>query len=86
MESILDIIYNGKTPIIAGNIDSEEYKQALAAYEKLYQEFVTGLEAKRRGSLEELMDCRNCLESVNEKHFFIEGFKLGMRIMLEVLA
>jgi len=70
----------------ANNSHSEEYTLALAAYMKLFQEFEAGLANERHDTLEELMDCRNRLDSVKEREFFMQGFKLGAKLVLEIMA
>jgi hypothetical protein len=56
------------------------------AYTKLYTEYKANLDDRQHDSLEELMDSRGRLESVKERHFFMEGFKLGVRLLIEALS
>lgn len=84
--SILEELYNGNIAPIERSMKkgSEYYKLCKAVSEKeekLFEE----LSCEKKAMYESIAERRLMLESISEKEIFIDGFRLGAQIMLEII-
>ena len=79
-ENVLADLYNGKiTPYARAR--SEHYDDAYRHFKENYDAFCAKLPAELTEEFMELLDEHLNLANIDEEDDFIEGFKLGARIM-----
>lgn len=87
MRSILDELFYGN---ICPNTDcrsqDKETKQLMGYIANHYDNLLSTLNDHQKEVLEKFDDCYNELTDINEREIFAYAFKLGARIMLEVLS
>lgn len=82
MESILDQLYYGQFDL-SGSAPSKEYKDCCKKIRPFWEKI-----EERLGS-DDCTDFSNALaeqESIREREMFREGFRLGSRLMLELMG
>ena len=84
--SIIEELYNGNIAPIESSIKkgSEYYKLCKAVAEKeekLFEE----LSCEKKAMYESIVESKLMLESISEEEIFIDGFRLGAQIMLEII-
>lgn len=89
-DSILKQLYNGQIyPPEQYHPSSEEYlqksKKLSEYYENLSSE-LDGLDPSLPDKLEELFILKNSLSSTEVEEMYIEGFRLGVKLMAEVFT
>lgn len=87
MRSILDELFYGN---ICPNTDcrsqDKETKQLMGYIANHHDNLLSTLNDHQKEVLEKFDDCYNELTDINEREIFAYAFKLGARIMLEVLS
>ena len=86
MKSILEELWYGNVcpDIMLGKMSAEE--KELAQYlEKHHERLNALMNNEQKEVFEKYDDCQNELSTINERAIFIYGFRLGARIMLEVM-
>ena len=87
MRSILEELFYGN---ICPNTDcrrhDKETKQLMGYIADHHDNLLSTLNDQQRELLEKFDDCYNELTDINEREIFSYAFKLGARIMLEVLT
>ena len=82
--SILQDLWDGKiAPCERKSTPTEEAMQKVI-YKK-GEKLSDMLSSEAKEIFEELMDCQGELASLNDCEIFAEGFRMGARVMLEVL-
>ena len=84
--SILEELYNGNIAPIERSMKkgSEYYKLCKAVSEKedkLFEE----LSCEKKAIYESIAESKLVVESISEEEIFIDGFRLGAQIMLEII-
>lgn len=84
--SILEELYNGNIAPIERAVKkgSEYYRLCKAVAEKedkLFEE----LSCEKKAMYESIAESRLMIESISEEEIFIDGFRLGAQIMLEII-
>ena len=87
MRSILEELFYGN---ICPNTDcrgrDKETKQLMGYIADHHDNLLSSLNDQQKEILEKFDDCYNELVDINEREIFSYAFKLGARIMLEVLT
>ena len=87
MRSILEELFYGN---ICPNTDcrshDKETKQLMGYIADHHDNLLSTLNDRQKVLLEKFDDCYNELTDINEREIFSYAFKLGARIMLEVLT
>ena len=87
MRSILEKLFYGN---ICPNTDcrsqDKETKQLMGDIADHHENLLSTLNDEQKELLEKFDDCYNELTDINEREIFSYAFKLGARMMLEVLS
>ena len=87
MRSILEELFYGN---ICPNTDcrsqDKETKQLMGDIADHHENLLSTLNDEQKELLEKFDDCYNELTDINEREIFSYAFKLGARMMLEVLS
>ena len=87
MRSILEELFYGN---ISPNTDcrsrDKETKQLMGYIADHHDNLLSTLNDQQKEILEKFDDCYNELTDINEREIFSYAFKLGARIMLEILS
>ena len=87
MRSILEELFYGN---ICPNTDcrshDKETKQLMGYIAGHHDNLLSTLNDQQKEILEKFDDCYNELTDINEREIFSYAFKLGVRIMLEILS
>ena len=87
MRSILEELFYGN---ICPNTDcrrrDKETKQLMGYIADHHDNLLSALNDEQKELLEKFDDCYNELTDINEREIFSYAFKLGARIMLEILS
>jgi len=87
MRSILEELYYGNIcPDTDCRDHSEETKQLMKYVVDHHEKLLSTLNGEQREIFEKFDDCNLELTDINEKRIFVYGFRLGAKIMLEVLG
>ena len=87
MNSVLDELYHGNLcPEEQYVPQMEEYKAKQAANFRHYEDFLAQLDDPLRKRFVEILDEQYECIPYDTSQMFINGFRLGARLMLEVLA
>jgi len=84
MQRIIEELLDGEKCRTENIGRSEEYKKQLKQVDKVYQKFLGVLSNEQKIMLEELYNELLGLEAEQSKYSYIQGFKLGLRTVLEV--
>ena len=85
MNTIQDLYYGRISPYEISISSAPEYQKlkALAAqHEDLLRE---SLSDEQKKLLEKLIECITDISSISERDMFITGFRLGMKVMIDVM-
>ena len=86
MRSILEELFYGN---VCPNTDcrshDKEAKQLMGYIADHHDNLLSTLNDQQKEILEKFDDCYNELTDINEREIFVYAFKLGMRIVIEVL-
>lgn len=87
MRTILEELYYGN---ICPNTDCRSHdkdtKQLIGYIADHHDNLLATLNEQQKEILEKFDDCYNELTDINEREIFLYAFKLGARMMLEVLS
>lgn len=87
MKSILQQLYDGEiVPYEQYQPQNKEYKQMEEKHFRHYEEFAKQLDEPLREQFVKLMDEQGETTPYRDSEMFIQGFKLGARMMLEILS
>ena len=85
MKIIDEIWYNGFTPNHLGRESSAQCRELCTLIERNEQELLPLLSDKAKEVFEKMKDNRSELDQICECEIFAQGFRLGARIMIDVL-
>ena len=86
MKSVLEELYYGNIRPFANRRDvSEEKQKVLQKMEDYRNQLLDRLTGEQKQLLEEYESCASEITSQTECEIFIDGFRLGMRLALELL-
>ena len=87
MRKIIEQLFNGE--IYPGEqivVSTPEYKDAQRAAIQAHEDFEAKLCDSLKIELGELYDKDSTVRSFYDEKYFVEGFRLGARLMLEILG
>lgn len=85
--SILEELYNGNiSPIERFIKDGSEYSKLFNSVNENEDRLFEHLSREQKALYESIAESKGMLEGISEKEIFIDGFRLGARIMLEILT
>lgn len=86
MKSVLEELYYGNIRPFANRREiSKEKQKALQSMEDYRNQLLDSLTAEQKHLLEEYESCASEITSRTECEIFIDGFRFGMRLALELL-
>ena len=85
MRSILEQFANGELPKSKPSNQNPEYKRALTIAADCEQKLLAKLNDEEKAIFEAFIDAQLDLENSTGTEQFVEGFKLGMLMAIEVL-
>ena len=85
MKTLEDLYYGNIIPQEKTFLDSGRYGTLLTYVQRHMGELNATLTAEQKETFEKYHDCKEEIQSISEVNAFISGFKLAMRIMLEVM-
>ena len=87
MRSILEELFYGN---VCPNTDcrnqEKETKELMGYLTDHHNKLMDELTDKQKETLEKFDDCHSELTDINERDIFVYGFRLGMKIAIEVLT
>ena len=87
MRSILEELFYGNIcPNPECRSHDKETKQLIGYIADHHDNLLSTLNDRQKEILEKFDDCYNELTDINEREIFLYAFKLGARIMLEILS
>lgn len=87
MRSILEeLFYVNICPSTDCRSQDKETKQLMGYIADHHDNLLSTLNDEQKELLEKFDDCHNELTDINEREIFSHAFKLGARIMLEILS
>ena len=87
MRSILEELFYGNVcPNTDCRSQDKETKQLMGDIADHHENLLSTLNDEQKELLEKFDDCYNELTDINEREIFSYAFKLGARMMLEVLS
>ncbi len=85
--SVLEDLYFGNChPCDKYIKKGSEYEQLANTMMRLEEQLLKSLSAKDKEVYEQIFELRFSQESIAEKETFIDGFRLGAQIMLEIVS
>ena len=85
MNTIQDL-YNGRISPYEKSISTEpEYQKLKALADKNEDLLRKTLSDEQKELLEKLIECITDISSISERDMFIAGFRLGMKLMIDVM-
>lgn len=86
MQKLLDQLFNGEIyPSERIVVSTPEYKDAQRAAIQAHEDFEEKLCDTMRKELDEVYSKDSSVRSFYDEKYFVEGFRLGARLMLEIL-
>jgi len=86
MKTLEDLFFGNNIPFQLPAIDRETYRCLIEQYEKVDKPFRESMTEEQEKLYEESMNAYQDLVSSNLCDAFIRGFRMGARVMLEVLG
>ena len=87
MESIINELWHGNIiPQEDSRINSPEMKELLSCMARHHEDLEKSFTDEQKEIFEKFHDCRSEYMSLAEKAIFLYAFKLGGRLMLEMLS
>ena len=86
MKTLEDLFFGNNIPFQLPAIDRENYRCLIDQYEKIDKPFRESMTEEQEKLYEESMNAYQDLVSSNLRDAFIRGFRMGARVMLEVLG
>ncbi len=85
MRSLLEELYYGNMrPFVNRREISEEKQKVLQSMENYRTQLLDSITEEQKHLLEEYENCASEITSQTECEIFIDGFRLGMRLVLEL--
>ena len=84
-DMIKELWYGNIVPQEDGIFNKPEFKELLGNVARHHEELAGSLTDKQKELLDKMMDNRNEFDSLAEARVFEYGFKLGAKMMLEML-
>lgn len=86
-KSILSDLYNGEIiPVESIPADSNDYQQQDATTHKAFLNLYSKLSEEQQALLESYLECRFKASKIELESTFAEGFKIGAKIILEIVS
>ena len=87
METILERLFFGDINPLQDNtiMSDHDYKEARDGYFQVEEKLEETLSAEQKELLKEYSDAADTVDSATAKYYFISGFTLGSKIMMEIL-
>lgn len=85
MENIIDDLYFGRIHPCERNSSPEE-QQLIGELAEHYERLLEVMTEEQREHFVMFKDCLQEIGMISERDMFIYGFRLGMRLMVEVLS
>lgn len=86
MESILEELWCGNIiPYNESHSSTNEAKELVEYIERHRENLTMNLSSKQKETLEKLEDCYTELIDINERETFKNGFRLGMKMIVEII-
>ena len=87
MRSILEeLFYGNMCPNTDCSCTDKEAKELMGYIADHHDSLQATLTDKQKEQLEKFVDCYNELTDINEREIFVYAFRLGARIVIEVLC
>ena len=85
MSTIQDLYYGRISPYEMGISTAPEYQKLKALAVKNEDLLRENLSDEQKELLEKLTECITDISSISERDMFIAGFRLGMKLMIDVM-
>ena len=85
MNTIQDLYYGRISPYEMSISTAPEYQKLKALADKNEDLLRETLSDEQKELLEKLTECITDISSISERDMFIAGFKLGMKVMVDVM-
>ena len=85
MNTIQDLYYGRISPYEMSISTTPEYQKLKALADKNEDLLREALSDEQKELLEKLTECITDISSISERDMFIVGFKLGMKVMVDVM-
>ena len=85
MNTIQDLYYGRISPYEMSISTTPEYQKLKALADKNEDLLREALSDEQKELLEKLTECITDISSISERDMFIAGFKLGMKVMVDVM-
>ncbi len=86
MQSIIEDLWYGKIcPLDSGIFSNPQLKELLGYTARHRTELENALTEKQNELLEKMMECRNEYDSIAQIEIFTCGFRLGAKMILDVI-
>ena len=85
MNTIQDLYYGRISPYEMSISTAPEYQKLKALADKNEDSLRENLSDEQKELLEKLIKCITNISSISERDMFIAGFRLGMKLMIDVM-
>ena len=85
MNTIQDLYYGRISPYEMSISTTPEYQKLKALADKNEDLLREALSDEQKELLEKLIECITDISSISERDMFINGFRLGMKLMIDVM-
>ena len=85
MNTIQDLYYGRISPYEMSISTAPEYQKLKALADKNEDLLKETLSDEQKELLEKLIECITDISSISERDMFINGFRLGMKLMIDVM-
>ena len=85
MNTIQDLYYGRISPYEMSISTAPEYQKLKALADKNEDLLKETLSDEQKELLEKLIECITDISSISERDMFINGFQLGMKLMIDVM-
>ena len=85
MKTLEDLYYGNIVPQEKTFRNDNQYATLLAYVERHMDNLLSSISDEQKEIFEKFHDCKEEMQSISEVNAFISGFKLAMRIMIEVM-
>ncbi len=83
-KTIRQLYYGNIQPSTKSIVAGSAFQKAQFRFSDLVEELLNALNDKEKVLLEELIDTWNEINCISSEEFFVDGFKLGTRLTLDV--
>ena len=85
MKTLEDLYYGNIIPQEKTFKENSQYATLLTYIQRHMDDLNATLTAEQKETFEKFHDCKEEMQTISEVNAFISGFKLAMRIMIEVM-